>query len=157
MEESRIPFLVRVPAPLFFGITFVASAYLGDVFDWRSPWGQGAALHYIGWGLVCIALILAATSVGLFGLQRTTLNPAGRPARLVTAGAFSISRNPMYLGLTIAYVGLSFALTSPWSLAFIVVPLGLVNFLVIPFEEERMLATFGPTYVEYRRQVRRWI
>ena len=32
-----------------------------------------------------------------------------------------------------------------------------VNFLFIPFEEEKMLRQFGKTYADYTRRVRRWL
>jgi protein-S-isoprenylcysteine O-methyltransferase Ste14 len=32
-----------------------------------------------------------------------------------------------------------------------------MNFVVIPFEERRLLATFGAQYDRYRGRVRRWV
>ena len=155
--KPQAPFLVRLPAPLFFAITFVASLLLGRLFQWAPLGKLGPAVPLVGWGLFGAGLILAGASVGIFGLRRTTLNPVGLPARLVTDGAFRLSRNPMYVALAVQYVGLSLAVGTLWSILFIVAPLTVVAVLVIPFEEARMRDTFGQGYLDYCRRVRRWI
>jgi protein-S-isoprenylcysteine O-methyltransferase Ste14 len=95
--------------------------------------------------------------VGRFVLQRTTLHPTGQPARLVVNGPHARSRNPMYLSLTVVYVGLALAIGRAWPLALAVLPWASMNWAVIPFEEARLRETFGQAYVDYCRRVRRWI
>ena len=90
-------------------------------------------------------------------VRRTTLNPAGQPAHLVVTGAHAWSRNPMYLALTLIYVGLAPALGEAWPLILVVLPWAAMNWVVIPFEEARLRETFAQTYVDYCRRVRRWI
>ena len=74
----------------------------------------------MGAGVAGICLSIAAA--GRFVVRRTTLNPAGQPAHLVVIGAHAWSRNPMYLALTIIYVGLALALGEAWPLILVVVP-----------------------------------
>ena len=90
-------------------------------------------------------------------LRRTTLDPTGEPARLVVNGAHAWSRNPMYLSLTVVYIGLALALGRAWPLILVPVPWACMNWGVIPFEEGRLTETFGEAYVDYCRRVRRWI
>lgn len=47
---------------------------------------------------------------GLFVLRRTTLNPVGQPALFVASGAYAWTRNPMYVGVTLVYLGAALAL-----------------------------------------------
>ena len=57
---------------------------------------------------------------------------------LVTAGPYHFTRNPMYLGLTIAYLGEAGALLEVWPLPFLVLVLAYVNWCVVPVEEGRL-------------------
>ena len=75
---------------------------------------------------------------------------------LVIDGLFRHSRNPIYLGLALALLGiaLSFGSASPL-LVWIGFCLALDQYY-IPIEERGMLAAFGADYASYRRRVRRW-
>jgi protein-S-isoprenylcysteine O-methyltransferase Ste14 len=75
---------------------------------------------------------------------------------LITGGLFSISRNPIFLGMLVAYVG--FFLLMPNALSF---GLGLVSYVSIStqirLEEEFLLAKQGKKYAGYKDAVNRWI
>ena len=64
-------------------------------------------VRWAGSALAVAGTLLALAAAGWFVLQRTTLNPAGQPARLVVSGVHTWSRNPMYLALTLIYVGVA--------------------------------------------------
>jgi protein-S-isoprenylcysteine O-methyltransferase Ste14 len=102
-------------------------------------------------------VLLSPLSAALLGLKGTTLNPIGRPSQLVTIGWFKITRNPMYLGLAIAYVGLCLILGRPWPLVFLIAPIALLDRMVIPFEEKQLETVFGEEFSTYRGRVRRWL
>jgi protein-S-isoprenylcysteine O-methyltransferase Ste14 len=102
---------------------------------------------------------LAAASVGQFRRQGTTLEPFN-PALasvLVTTGANSVSRNPMYVGLA----GLLFANAvrlGSWKALLPVAAFTLViDRLQIPAEESALLTNFGADYEVYRATVPRWL
>jgi protein-S-isoprenylcysteine O-methyltransferase Ste14 len=75
---------------------------------------------------------------------------------LVTSGPYRFSRNPLYAGQILFLLGLGLA-AFPWLLAGAVVQALVLDRLVIPPEEARIAARFGPTYKAYARAVRRWI
>jgi len=147
--------LAAVPAPIIYAITFGAGVALDRAMGWRLEGGPGIRLA--GWLLLVIGAIIGPGSALSFAVKRTTLNPVGQPSRLVTGGAFRLTRNPMYLGLAIAYVGL--ALMFGWLGPLVLLPLPLIflNALVIPFEEDRLRGEFGDTFDAYCRRVRRWL
>lgn len=88
---------------------------------------------------------------------RTNIKTFDRPDVLVTDGAFAFSRNPMYLGFSIALVGFAIKL-NVWP-AFVVAGAFIVvaHFWYIRFEERMAEATFGAAYDDYRRRTRRWL
>lgn len=80
-----------------------------------------------------------------------------KPSTLITEGIYSHTRNPMYIGMFILLIGFGLSLGN---LLTIIAPLAflvIVNFYHIPKEEELMKETFGETYLNYCRSVKRWI
>lgn len=157
MEESRAPWPVMIPPPAYYGVAFGAGMLLDHFAEFAPGWIEHDVLRWVGWALVAFGVLVAPFSAVLFGVRRTTLNPAGHPSRLVTSGAFNFTRNPMYLALTGAYAGLSLALEKAWPLLLLPLPVLLMNAVVIPFEEGRMRERFGQAYLDYCKRVRRWM
>jgi protein-S-isoprenylcysteine O-methyltransferase Ste14 len=151
------PFLAKIPPPAQFALVFLAGVGLDRLTPWRPAW---MAMESVRWAALALAVAgcsLAAAAAGRFVLRRTTLHPTGQPARLVVNGAHGWSRNPMYLSLTVIYVGVAIALGRAWPLALVALPWASMNWVVIPFEEARLRETFGQDYADYCRRTRRWI
>lgn len=110
-------------------------------------------------GLVWAAsgLALSASSALQFRKLKTTVLPQGKPTELVTLGAYLWTRNPMYLGLLTALIGVALSMgTLPFFLApwfFFLI----INAIHIPYEEGVLSRKFGPAYERYIQRVRRWI
>lgn len=102
-------------------------------------------------------LALSAAGVAAVIRHRTTIVPHRPVAALVTGGAYRVSRNPMYTGLAIAYVGLALLLGSWWPLLLWPLVILVVRQLVIRPEEDYLAVRFGPAYADYRSRVRRWL
>jgi protein-S-isoprenylcysteine O-methyltransferase Ste14 len=149
---------IRFPPPF----VFVAGYALAWVFDRQLEFridGAGPGVGQQLVGLVVLAAGLGAMGWGLltFVRARTPLNPM-RPARqLVTWGPFRFSRNPMYLGLTLAYVGLAVLVNQAWPLALLPLVLVAVHFGIVRREERYLRAAFGSQYGDYAERVRRWL
>jgi protein-S-isoprenylcysteine O-methyltransferase Ste14 len=81
-----------------------------------------------------------------------------KPAKsLETTGIYSVSRNPMYLGLLAIYIGMAFLKGNDWTFICIPFVILVIHFYVIRNEEKYLQRTFGNEYEEYKKQVRRWI
>ena len=157
MASRQTPILAIIPPPAQFALTFLAGIGLGRLAPWRPAWMAIGGARWAGFALAVAGCSLAVAAAGRFVLQRTTLHPTGQPARLVVNGPHARSRNPMYLSLTVVYVGLALVLGRAWPLALAVLPWASMNWAVIPFEEARLRETFDEDYVDYCRRVRRWI
>ena len=157
MADAHVPILAKIPPPAQFALVFLAGVGLDWLMPWRPAWMATSSAYWAGLALVVAGCLLAVAAAGRFVVRGTTLQPTGQPARLVVSGAHAWSRNPMYLSLTVVYVGLALALGRAWPLALAVLPWASMNWAVIPFEEARLRQTFGQDYVDYCRRVRRWV
>jgi protein-S-isoprenylcysteine O-methyltransferase Ste14 len=113
--------------------------------------------------LVCgIVFIILAPTLALSALVTmkaagTNVDPAKPALTIVRGGPFRFTRNPMYLALCLLQVALGFFLND-WITLLFVVPLAVIFHYGVVLREERYLtAKFGEPYLQYRRQVRRWI
>lgn len=110
----------------------------------------GGIFILIGFGIVALAL-------HEFRDADTRLESGFSIPILVTRGVFRHSRNPIYLGLHIAFLGFAFAIDSLWLLAMLAPFHIVVAGTVIPHEEAELERTFGELYHEYKSDVRRWL
>ncbi len=138
---------------------FAACALVTGATGWLAPILGPVAqpLRLIGLPLLIFGVAIAVRSASLFDRLDTNITTFDDPGVLVTAGAFRFSRNPMYLGFSLALAGLAGLVGS---LSALIGPAAFwlaANHWYIPFEERRMAATFGDAYSEYCAAVRRWI
>jgi len=140
---------------MLFVALFVVSTIVGLVAPIAGPAAWGVRL--VGIPIAVAGLALTISSAGIFSRVGTNIVTFYDPDQFVTQGPFKFTRNPMYLGFSIALAGAAICIgsVSAWigPVAFVVI----ANLWYIPFEEARMHATFGAAYDDYRRQVPRWL
>jgi protein-S-isoprenylcysteine O-methyltransferase Ste14 len=102
-------------------------------------------------------LIFTVLALRKFWLTKNTLITA-KPARsLQTSGIYSLTRNPMYLGLLLLYTGFSCFTNNCWTLILLPLLFIIIQEYVIKREENYLDRAFAEKYNEYKRKVRRWI
>jgi protein-S-isoprenylcysteine O-methyltransferase Ste14 len=111
----------------------------------------------VGIAEIVIALLLIGWAMSTFVRLRTPIVPI-RPARaLVEEGPFKLTRNPMYLGFTVLYLGIAFAANAFWPLVFLPEAIALTYLFAIRLEEAYLVREFGDAYKAYCSRVRRWL
>lgn len=76
---------------------------------------------------------------------------------LVTTGPYRFTRNPIYLGFLLIYLGFTFLAGSLWGIVISPFLVWTVTHAIIHAEEEYLEKKFEDQYREYSSQVRRWI
>ena len=76
---------------------------------------------------------------------------------LVTSGIHGWSRNPIYVGMFLVYIGIGIGVRSPW-IVILTLPLAIIlRDGVVAREEAYLERRFGDTYRGYKARVRRWV
>lgn len=110
-----------------------------------------------------VVIILLGLTIGLSGVRevikaKTTMNPKqpGDASRLVSSGIYHYSRNPMYLGMLFLLIAWLLYLSNPASIVgLLFYILYMTRFQIIP-EERWLEEKFGPEFLAYKKQTRRW-
>ena len=151
---------VRVPPPLLFVVGFVVGWLIhGRVQPISLVHGTGvaaAALELLGIVIVLGGFALMLWGVVTFRRADTALLPTRPASRLVIAGPYRFTRNPMYAGMTLVYLGGVALVNSLWPLLVLPIVLVLLMRLVIQREERYLTDAFGAEYTAYQAQVGRW-
>jgi protein-S-isoprenylcysteine O-methyltransferase Ste14 len=141
------PLWLVLAVGVMIGLHFAAPEYVVVPPPWRRA------------GLVLLAAAVALLAVSARRFRRAgSGNRAWRPAVvLVTDGVYRWSRNPMYLALLTAAIGMAICLGS--ALPMLVPPLFflLLDHRFVRREEAFLREHFGVAYEDYCRRVRRWI
>ena len=130
-----------------------------------------ALLHYLlpvreiitwPWTVLGIAFLVAGAMLNLsadkaFKVNNTTVKPFQESARLITAGVFGVTRNPMYLGMALILAGI--ATMAGTVTPFLVIPVFVVlmDWVFIRAEEGMLAQRFGDQWLDYKQRVRKWI
>jgi protein-S-isoprenylcysteine O-methyltransferase Ste14 len=115
------------------------------------------SIPMIGVFIMIISFISGLPAVLNMIAAKTTANPHRPTTRLVLSGPYRVSRNPMYIGLTILYAGLMIYLRSVWGIILLPVVIWLITIWVVVPEEKYLERKFGAEYLSYKSTVRRWI
>ena len=101
--------------PALYLLTLAGAFVLQRIMPLRT-WMPPPYDAQVGWPLFLFGVTLGCVAIFGFRQARTAVDPTAPAARLVTDGIYSVTRNPMYLGAVIAFLGLGLARGSSWLL-----------------------------------------
>lgn len=152
-RPNRLPW-----PPIIYLVAIAVSIALGLLFP--LPWISAPLsdiLFAAGWLLVAAMVALDFSAMRTMARAKTTIMPNRASEHLVTTGAFSLTRNPIYLGNTLLMIGIGLITGIAWFLPLAIVAAFLTQKLAIEREEKHLEARFGKRYRDYAKRVRRWI
>ena len=144
---------------VFVGVTIVTFLHaLPNVKKYLTPidWLDHEFVFWAGWALLIIALLLVLIAQAQMGTVWRIGVDFAQEDLLVTEGIFQFSRNPIYLGVRMAYFGLLLVAPNAWLLAFWMLGDAIMQ-VQVRLEELYLLDTFGDQFSRYCTSVRRWI
>jgi len=99
-------------------------------------------------------ILLAASR--RFSKAGTDVKPWKSSSIVVHDGIYGVTRNPMYLGMAMIYLGLALGLASITALVLLPILIATIQTQVIAREERYLEGKFGEDYSRYRHEVPRW-
>ncbi len=138
-------------------ISLMFMVFLRETWAIELPLKMGQTLNTIG--LYCSALGVTTFVIAyvMMALHRTTINPDEPTRMVVTTGIYRLTRNPIYIGWFLAFVGRGISNQSIGQLLVALVMMVLLHFAVVLKEEQYLEYTFGDDYLKYKHKVRRWL
>jgi protein-S-isoprenylcysteine O-methyltransferase Ste14 len=146
---------VRVLPPLVFLLPLGSAILLDRLVSLGLPWP--GLWRWPGGVLVVAGLGVMVWAFATMRAAGTTVVPWEEVKALVTTGPFRLSRNPVYLGDLLLYLGITLIVASWWPVVFLPFVLLLMHRRVIRPEEDYLGGRFGGDYAAYRARVRRWL
>jgi protein-S-isoprenylcysteine O-methyltransferase Ste14 len=126
--------------------------YLWPIYKyWQFP------LNLLGLVPLAVGILLNILADRQFIQHKTTVKPYQESSALVTGFPFSLTRNPMYLGITLMLLGASLLFGSVSSLLPAPIFAVLMDRRFIRMEESMLASSFGAEWESYSKRVRRWL
>jgi protein-S-isoprenylcysteine O-methyltransferase Ste14 len=119
---------------------------------------RGRVLHLVGVPPFAAGVALLLWCVREFSVAgKGTLAPWDPPRHLVVSGPYRVSRNPMYVAVTLILIGWAGACQTRahWYYALVVV--AAFHARVVLAEEPWAARSFGVEWQRYKKQVPRWL
>jgi protein-S-isoprenylcysteine O-methyltransferase Ste14 len=114
-------------------------------------------LTYLGMIAIALGIVMILFCAYLFRQKNTTIKPYQESSYLVREGLFHYSRNPIYLAMIIALIGVWIVLGSFTPLLIIPIFTVLIQEMFVKEEEKILEEKFGEEYQAYKTLVRRWV
>lgn len=154
-EPDKKGAAVNVPPPLIVLSVLLLAYALNAIVPLKI--GYLPVLEFAGYTLVAISLLIIGISSWSFRRLKTHIEPWKPTTTIITTGCFAVSRNPIYLALCVACLGVGMILQSWWVLFSVIPAALLLYYFVIAREEAYLEKKFGEAYVQYKKRVRRWL
>ena len=148
-----------------FGIISIIELIIVSIYAFIPSWHkfllpfwylENEYLAYVGWVLLIVSLLFVWFAQGnMRDSWRIGIDEENK-TDLLTHGFFSFSRNPIFLGIMIANIGLFLVLPNAFTLLIITLSTVSIN-TQIRLEEEFLKKEFGNHYAQYQSKVNRWL
>jgi protein-S-isoprenylcysteine O-methyltransferase Ste14 len=148
---------VFIPPPLFYVLIFIAAVFIQKIIPIPDKLFHLRAIKVVGVILLIVALFFLVRSLRQFFLTKNTLILIKPASSLQTTGIYGMTRNPMYVGLAIVYLGITCFIGNWWNIILFPVLFIIVQEYIIKREEKYLELEFGQGFSDYKRIVRRWL
>ncbi len=155
MAETTNHVQVPLPPPIIFLGYLVSALVLQWAVPFPLPWP--IPLRLLGGVLLIAGLLLASTAVREMRRLHTTPDLHQPVTALVTTGPYRLTRNPIYLGLLLIFLGFTLLAGTLWGILISPFLIGTMTRWIVHAEENYLSDRFEDEYDAYRGRVRRWI
>ena len=145
----------KIPPPIVTLVFGLAIYFSRSIF----PDLSNAIFNIISMLLIILGPFILISAVRSFKVHQTTINPINidKATSQVESGTFKYSRNPMYLGMALILLSISFKFNPIGGIFFtLLFAIYITRFQIIP-EEAVMEKLFSDDFQKYKSKTRMWI
>jgi protein-S-isoprenylcysteine O-methyltransferase Ste14 len=146
---------VLVPPPLVFLGYLIGALLLNWALPFRTPWTP--ILQVVGGLAVLVGLLLAGSAFSRMRKVHTSPDAQQPTTALVTDGPYAFTRNPIYLGFFLIYLGFTLLAGTVWGILLSPFLLPTVTRAIVEAEEAYLETKFEHQYTEYKARVHQWL
>jgi len=152
-DPADRPGVIAPPPLIYLAATGVGIA-LHLVMPLALP--EPGMVRWLGLVLMLAGVVLAGAGRRAFTRAGTNVNPMQPATAVVASGPYRFTRNPMYVGMIVVFVGLALLARIGWLLVVLPAVLAVMHWGVILREERYLARKFVAEYEGYRARVRRY-
>ena len=156
IDKSKGPG-VYIPPPLLYVLIFIAALRIQKLIPLPDQLFHLTAMKITGVFLLITALYFLVKSLRQFFLTKNTVILIKPASSLQVTGIYRTTRNPMYVGLAIVYLGITCFIGNWWNVILFPLLVFIVQEYIIKREEKYLELEFGKEYNDYKKTVRRWL
>ena len=146
---------VKAPPPIIFlgfGLFGVSIHYLKPLTIIGPNW-----LVYLGVLILIGSFLGFGYMVNFYKKNKTEIEPTKTTSKIIISGLYRYSRNPVYLILCTGPIGIGFIFMTYWAMFAFIPALIVIYYTAIKKEEQYLEKKFGQVYLDYKKEVRRWL
>jgi protein-S-isoprenylcysteine O-methyltransferase Ste14 len=124
---------------------------------WPLPMTHTTFAYVAGAALIVLGFAFGIPGRIALAKASTHVDPMRPTTTVVQTSSYRFSRNPLYVGLTVVFIGMGLIANTAWVFV-ILIPLSIAMHIgVILREEDYLERKFGEPYRRYRERVRRYL
>ncbi len=151
-HEEHAP--VRIPPPFIFAAFLIGAMVINWLVPLPEPWTR--LLHAVGAVSILVGMTLGFLAVSQMRKANTSPNPERPTTAIVTQGPYRFTRNPIYLGFVLVFLGFTLFAGTLWGLVLSPVLIWAFTAGAIRAEEAYLRVRFPAEYGAYLSRARRW-
>jgi len=148
---------VYIPPPLLYVLIFIAALGIQKTIPIDDTLFHQPIIKLVGVIFIIAALFFLVRSLRQFFLTKNTLILIKPASSLQITGIYRITRNPMYIGLAVLYLGIACLIGNWWNVILFPLLFVIIQEYIIKREEKYLAVEFGKEYNDYKKTVRRWL
>ena len=144
--------------PLASFLAVVSYSFFPSMYDFLAPfhWLENQLIVFVGIFFLIISLFWIWVAQTQMGKSWRIGIDEQRKTELITTGMFSISRNPIFLGMKVNLLAFFLVIPNAVTLTVVVTGFALID-IQVRLEEQHLLNLNDDSYQNYYKKVRRWL
>ena len=144
--------------PLASFLAVVSYSFFPSMYDFLVPfhWLENQLIVFVGIFFLIISLFWIWVAQTQMGKSWRIGIDEQRKTELITTGMFSISRNPIFLGMKVNLLAFFLVIPNAVTLTVVVTGFALID-IQVRLEEQHLLNLNDDSYQNYYKKVRRWL